>query len=250
MVLLLLADSHCHLDSFKNPEEIMEKATNLGVSHVLTNATNPANLAPNLLLSQSIKGVKCALGVHPVDLLRLSNEEIEASFDWIESNISRAAAIGEIGLDFKHANAEQRVLQETVFRCFIELALDNNLGVCIHARYAETKCLDILKELNAKKVQMHWFTNSKKTSQRAVELGFKISCGPIILHDDDSALVVKDIPLGNWMLETDAPVPFKGKESDPSWIPSVCKKVAELKQVSAEKVAYITTRNFTGLFGG
>jgi len=244
----LLADSHCHFDSFKGRKELIEAYSNAGVKFVVSNATNPDSVKAHLGFADEHPSLLIALGLHPVDILSLSSEEIDSSFSIIKDNIGKAVAVGEVGLDFKYADESQRVFQEDVFRRFINLATENKKPLVVHARYAETQCLNILEELSAKNVQMHWFTNSKKTSKRAVELGYFISCGPIILSDLQTQSVVKEIPLENLLLETDCPVPFLGVQSDPSWISRVCEKVAEIKCISPEKVSLVTGKNFSKLF--
>jgi TatD DNase family protein len=246
----LLADSHCHLDWFKNPEEEVEKAELAGVKAILSNSTGLKSIEANLRLAKEFEMVKCAVGIHPVDLLQMPASDLSLLPDFVEKSVGGAVAIGEVGMDFKRAvSFEQRSLQESFFRKFVELAVKKNLPVVVHARYCETECLAILEELGAKKVHMHWFTNSKKASARAVSLGYKISCGPIILSDNKSADVVKEIPVESLMLETDAPVEFGGHKSGPSWIPRVCLKVAELKNISPEEVSRVTGRNFADFYG-
>ncbi|MCR4336097.1 MAG: TatD family hydrolase [archaeon] len=245
----MLVDSHCHLDWFKNPAEIMENAKKKNVELVLSNATGKKSIEANLLLAEKFPNVKIALGIHPVDLLKMSETDQKEAFELIKNNLSKATAIGEIGLDHKYADETQKEFQEHLFRHFVDLAISNNLPCVVHARYAETQCLDILEGMQAKKVLMHWFTNSKKTSTRAVSLGYYLSCGPIILNDLPSAEIVKETPLENLLLETDAPVSFNGEQSEPSWIPKVCEKVAELKGVDFEVVSEVTGRNFNALFG-
>ncbi len=245
----MLADSHCHLDWFKNPVAAVLRARGKGVRMVLSNSTGLASMQKNLFLSAKSPGVLCALGIHPKDLLSMQENEIEGAIAFAGENIGRASAVGEVGMDFKYAKKDsERALQERVFREFVSIAIKHGKPVVVHARYAETRCLDVLEELNAKKVHMHWFTNSSANAARAVSLGYFISCGPVIFSDSASAEVVKSIPLESLMLETDAPVSFGGKESGPSWIPLVCDKVAELKGVSSEEVSEATGRNFSALF--
>lgn len=245
----MLVDSHCHLDWFKNPREKVENARKNQVERILSNSTGLKNIQSNLDLASKFPEVDCAIGIHPVDLLSMDQGEIEKGFSLVRENIGKAICVGEVGMDFKYGNKDQKELMEKVFREFISIALENDKPIVVHARYAETQCLNILEEMQAKKVHMHWFTNSKKTSKRAVELGYFISCGPIIFSDQESAEIVKEIPLENLMLETDAPVAFKGEQSQPSWIPKVCEKVAELKEISVEEVSKTTGNNYNGFFG-
>jgi TatD DNase family protein len=248
MVVVLLADSHCHLDWFKNPEKVVQKASSEGICRILSNATSLKSIPDNLFLAKKFDSVECAIGIHPVDLISMSRKDAESAFSLVEENVNDAVALGEIGLDYKYANNSQKMVQESFFRRFVELALERRKAIVVHARYAETKCLDILEELGAKKVLMHWFTNSKKTSQRAVQLGYKISCGPIILSDFPSFEITREIPLESLLLETDAPVSFGGLRSEPFWVKRVCAKVAEAKGLSFEEVSLATGKNFSSLF--
>lgn len=245
----MLVDSHCHLDWFKNPSENVENARKNKVERILTNATNLKNIQSNLDLASQFPEVDCGIGIHPVDLLSMNQEEIKEGLAMVRENIEKAICVGEVGLDFKYAKDDQKDGMEKVFREFITIAIETNKPIVVHARYAETQCLNILEEMQAKKVHMHWFTNSKKTSKRACELGYFISCGPIIISDQESAEIVKEIPLENLMLETDAPVPFMGEQSEPSWIPRVCEKLAESKSISIDEVEKITGNNYVSLFG-
>ncbi|MCR4369387.1 MAG: TatD family hydrolase [archaeon] len=249
MGVFLLADSHCHLDWFENPQKIAEKAANARVQYFLSNATDLDSLKKHVSMAGKIAGLKIALGVHPTYVMKMNGAELEEAYLIAEKNISLASSVGEVGIDFKHANeASQRELQEEWFLRYIRLASKNNLPISVHARYAETRALDMLEQEGAKKVHLHWFTNSKKTVSRAISLGYYISAGPIILHDEPSAKVVMGIPLENLLLETDAPVEFGGKKSDPSWIPVVCDKIAGLKGVSSQEVEKATGDNFSKLF--
>lgn len=245
----MLADSHCHLDLFKNPREKVENARKNGVERILSNATNLKNIQSNLDLASQFPEVDCGIGIHPVDLLSMNQSEIEKGISLVRENIGKAICVGEVGMDFKYAKENQKESMEKVFREFISIAMENNKPIIVHARYAETQCLNILEEMQVKKVHLHWFTNSKKTAKRARELGYFISCGPIIFSDEASSEIVKETPLKNLMLETDAPVAFKGEQSEPAWIPKVCEKVAELKEISVEEVSKTTGNNYTVLFG-
>ncbi len=246
----MLADSHCHLDWFSGPAAIVANAQKAGVEKILSNATSMASIGKNLALSSEFKEVKCALGIHPVDLLPMKRAEIDSAFRLVEENISSCVAIGEVGMDFKRASMPvQRELQEEVFRKFISLAITHDKPVVVHSRWAESQCLSILEEMGCQKVHMHWFTSSAKNARRAVRLGYRISCGPIILSDALSAQIVKGIPLESLLLETDAPVEFGGGRSEPSWIPRVCAAVSAIKGVSAGEVSQATGRNFSALYG-
>ncbi|HIH09214.1 MAG TPA: TatD family hydrolase [Candidatus Diapherotrites archaeon] len=245
----MLADSHCHLDSFPSPQAVIGTAVSAGVGVMVSNSTNLASMEKNIFLASRYKQVRCALGLHPVDLLFMERERAQGCIAYLKANIPHAKSIGEVGLDFKYAaNDMQRSIQENFFTEQVEIALENGLPLIVHSRYAEKRCLEILARLGAERVLMHWLTGNKKSAEDAVSLGYFISCGPVILNDPASAQVVKSIPLENILLETDAPVKFGGKPSDPSWVKGVCAKVGGLKGLDYSNVEAATWSNFKRLF--
>ncbi len=246
---MMLEDAHCHLDWFLDTKRIVENYQKENVEYVLSNATSFVSIQNNLALAKKFPSVLLALGLHPENVLVMTPKQIRDAFALIKENISLITAVGEVGLDFKYADTNKtKQLQEKVFRDFISLAIKHDKPIVVHARYAESQTLEILEEMNARKVLMHWYTNSKRLAKKTVGLGYFISCGPIIFSDAQSASVVKEIPLENLMLETDAPVPFEGRGSEPSWIPKVCEKVASIKGILVKEVEEQTTANFRELF--
>lgn len=246
----MLIDSHCHLDYFQDPKRIIEEAKKAGVGRILSCSVDRESMGKNLLLSARFPEVYCCLGIHPTNLLGMSESEVEECFSFIGKNLGKAAAIGEIGLDYKHAKSrENREKQEKVFRRLVSLAIEAGKPVVVHSRYSGKKCLDVLEELGILKVHMHWFTDDEKQAKRAVSLGCFISCSPSIISNESAALVAREIPLENLLLETDAPVIFDGVESEPSWIPKLCKRIAELKGTSEKEISLAVGKNFEALCG-
>src|SRR3989338_6684180 len=134
MVDVLLADSHCHLDWFENPGKIVENALSAGVGSILSNSTDFASIGKNLSLSSEFKQVKACLGVHPENVLSMDKSELEQALEFTSKNIQKAAAVGEVGLDFKYAaTQEQRKKQEEIFREFISIAKKAKKSVIVHA---------------------------------------------------------------------------------------------------------------------
>src|SRR3989344_3862068 len=123
MVALLLADSHCHLDQLQSPADAVKRASDAGVKCIVSASVDLGSMVANLALAKGHSAVECALGMHPSNILRMDENEISEGISFAERNIRSAAAIGEVGLDFKHAKTDaQRALQERVFRDFIRMA--------------------------------------------------------------------------------------------------------------------------------
>ncbi len=246
----MLIDSHCHLDFFDDLSPIVEKSVKSGVTTMVSCSTNLDSIKKHIQMQKEFKEVRVCLGLHPADILRMGEQQIKEGLLLVEKNVSKCTAIGEIGIDFKYASTPaQRALQEDVFRKQIQIAIKNDLSIVVHGRFAEERAMEILVQEGAKKVLMHWFTNFSKSVEIACNNGFFVSCGPIILSSKQALLVAKSMPLDNLVLETDAPVSFMGKQSDPSWIPRVLEKLATETGLQSAELAQKTTSNALKLFG-
>lgn len=244
----MLADAHCHLDWFDNPKKVLENAKKEGVESVFSCSTNLESMKKHMAFS-GLNGLKIALGIHPGDLLKMTPDQANEAIAFLEKNISKADAVGEIGLDFKYAKTkEERAFQETVFRQQVKLAVGKNLPLVVHARYCEKKVIELLAEMNAKKVLLHWFTTSEEFVSLAAKQGFFMSCGPIIFSSEQAAGVSDKIPLDLLLLETDAPVEFGGMPSEPFWVKRVAEETAKRRKISFEKIVQITGKNYQSLF--
>ncbi len=244
-----LVDSHCHLQEMKEIQKLITEAKAEKVTKFLTNSTSLESIQECMKLAEKHKEIKAAIGIHPAKAMEMKNEQKEKAIEEMEKRAKNATAIGEIGLDYKYAKTqEEKKAQEEIFRDQVRIAVKNHKPIVVHSREAEKECLKILEEEKAKKVQMHWFTSNTETIQTATMLGYYMSCGPIILYDTKAEKNTEKIPIEKMLLETDAPVRFKGQESTPAWITKVCKKAAEIKQTSFEEIAKQTTKNFTKLY--
>ena len=164
-------------------------------------------------------------------------------------------AIGETGLDYFYS-AETKDVQLTSFVDHIKVANELNKPLIIHTRDARQDTITLLKQHKAPTTRgvLHCFTEDWEMAEAAIALGFYISISGIVTFKSAQALqdVVKKIPLENLLIETDspwlAPVPYRGKQNQPGYVREVGEFIAELKGVSAEELARITTENFYQLF--
>ncbi|MFH1588261.1 MAG: TatD family hydrolase [Candidatus Diapherotrites archaeon] len=247
-----LIDSHCHLNELSRMREIEEtikKAEENNVKTIISNSVDLNSMKKNIELQEKFSSVKCALGIHPSNILKMNEKEINEGIKFIEKNISKAIALGEIGLDFRHAETqEQKEKQRRIFQELIELGNKKRKALIVHSRYAGKNCLEMLEEKKSEKVLMHWFTNSIKEIQKAVELNYFISVGPSILNSIETQKIVKEIPMEFLLLETDCPVKFNGIPSEPFWIKEVAEKLSELKEISVEELTEQAFKNAVNFF--
>ena len=169
----------------------------------------------------------------------------------------KVVAIGETGLDYFYEHSD-RELQKKYFAKQIQIAIDAKKPLIVHSRKAPDDTIDILREEKASTVNgvAHCFTEELPFAKKLIDFGFYISFTGIItfkkkvdyLHD-----VVRYVPLERMLLETDCPYltpePYRGKTNEPAYLRLTALKIAELKNVTLEEVANITTANAQKLFG-
>ncbi|MBN2127260.1 MAG: TatD family hydrolase [Candidatus Diapherotrites archaeon] len=244
-----LIDVHCHFNEVKEQKKALKESIECNVKTINSNSVDLNSMKANLELSSQFKEIKCSLGIHPSNILSMNEPELNESMQFIEKNVNKAIALGETGLDFKHAKTiEEKEKQKKYFIQQIELSKKFSKPLIIHSRYAGKECLKILKEKNAEKVLMHWFTNSEKEILQAVEQGYFISVGPSVLFSIETQKNVLKIPLNKILLETDSPVSFNGKNSEPCWIKEIAEKLAEMHKKTLEEITEITYTNAVEFF--
>jgi TatD DNase family protein len=255
----MIIDSHCHLnilpDDVGGTEEVLEKAHELGVDKMMCIAIGPGAWHEVLTLADTHEEVYAAIGIHPCE-----PKDVVTTDDALLKTAShpKVLAVGEVGLDYYHFNAddEDMTWQADRFRQMIRLAKQLDKPLVIHTRNSTPDCLQILKEEGADQVGgiMHCFVEDLATAQAAMALGFYISFSGIVTFKNAKELkeVAKAIPLDRILVETDspylAPVPYRGKTNQPGYTRYVAEEIARLKDLPLEAVAEATTANFKRLF--
>lgn len=254
----MLVDSHCHLDMLDLAHWDGEMAGPLdlareqGVGHMLCVCINLENFPQVLQVAKKHPHIFASVGVHP-------NEQDcrEPEVDELVSLASDDSiiAIGETGLDYFRSEGDLEWQRER-FRRHIDAAKQTDKPLIIHSREATEDILGILKEEGADQVGgvMHCFVDDWSIAKRAMDLNFNISLSGIVTFKN--ALTVKDVarnvPDDRLLVETDspylAPVPYRGKMNQPAYVRYVAEHIAELRNVSYEHIAQVTTQNFFSLF--
>ena len=255
----MLIDTHAHIDfSTYAPDEIepmMQRAREAGVGRIVHIASGEGtrSMEGALNVLERFSDVYAAVGVHPHDA-NLVDEAVLARARDIAAH-PRVVAIGEVGLDF-HYNHSTREEQFFALRRFIQLARDLHKPLVIHDRDSHDELLQVLKEEGAREVGgvFHCFSGDYDFGKRVLDENFHVSFTGIVTFK--KAEVTQDaarrLPLDRMLIETDSPfltpVPFRGKRNEPAYVSYVAQKIAELKEISAEEVAEVTTENAKRLF--
>lgn len=248
-------DSHCHI-SFPELrdkiDEVMQNMASHKVTHALCVCVTLDNFEEVITMANKYNHIFASVGVHPD-----YEDIIEPDVDLLvkHSKNDKVVAIGETGLDYYRLKGDL-TWQRNRFRTHIKAAVKAKLPLIIHTRNAQKDTISIMKEEGASNARgvMHCFTETYDMAKQAIDQGFYISFSGIITfkNADDIRETVKKIPLESILIETDspylAPVPNRGKLNEPSNVTFVAEKIAEIKNLSIEEVADVTTRNFFTLF--
>ncbi len=258
----MLIDSHAHIDGPEfdaDRDEVIRRARDAGVSTILNIGTGDPHsgaLERAVDLGESHDGIYTAIGTHPHDA-KLYDDKAEQKIRDLLKQSSRVIAWGEIGLDFHYDNSP-REAQRIAFRRQLRAAREASLPVIIHTREAEEETIEILRlEWSGSGLPgiMHCFTGSGTLAASAIELGFSISFAGIVTFKkaEDLRAVAKEVPLDRLLIETDcpylAPTPYRGKRNEPAYMVEVARCLAELRHLSLEEIARVTSTNFARLFG-
>lgn len=253
----MIVDSHCHLnilpDEAGSADEVIAQAKELGVERMMCIAINPEKWREVLQLAEQHEEVYAAIGVHPCEQaeVTITDEQLLEA-----ASHPKVLAIGEIGLDYFHFDDEDMSWQHERFRQQIRIAKQLKKPIVIHTRNSTLDCLRILEEESAQEVGgiMHCFVEDMEIAERAMALGFYISFSGIVTFKNAKDLkeVAKQVPLDRILVETDspylAPVPYRGKTNVPGYTKYVAQEIADLRAMSLEEIAQITTDNFNRLF--
>ena len=248
-------DSHCHInfpELNEKIDQVLHNMKNHNISHALCVSVTLDKIDEILSLANKYSNIYASVGVHP-DYENIDEPDIDTLYRY--SKEKRIVAIGETGLDYFRLKGDLAWQRER-FRVHIRAAIKSKLPLIIHTRSAREDTIKIMTEEGAHSATgvMHCFTESYEMAKQAIDLGFYISFSGIITFKNAESLreTVKKLPIENILIETDspylAPVPNRGKLNEPSNVRFVAEKIAELKGISTEEVAEITTNNFFTLF--
>ncbi|MGB3415527.1 MAG: TatD family hydrolase [Mesorhizobium sp.] len=253
----MLVDSHCHLDfpDFSEQREaIVARALEAGIGRMVTISTRVRKFPQVLEIAETFDPIYCSVGTHPHN----ADEELDVSVEDLVhlSNYPKVVAIGEAGLDY-HYDKAPRDAQAQVFRTHIAAARQTGLPLVIHARAADDDMAAILEEETGKGAFpfiLHCFSSGRGLAETGIALGGYVSFSGILTFRNSADLraIAADVPRDRLLVETDAPylapVPFRGKRNEPSFVVQTAKVLAETIGVSEAEIAKLTTDNFFRLF--
>lgn len=250
----MLFDTHAHLDDPRFDEDRDELITVLkamGVDYVTNIGCSMESSLASIELADKYPNVYATVGVHPHGVKDMTDDHLAQLEKWTQHK--KVVAIGEIGLDYYYDNSP-REEQKYWFAKQLELAERLDFPIVIHDRDAHEDCLNILKQFNVKGI-FHCFSGSKEMAEIIVKMGFYAAFGgPVTFRNARKTVEAASVvPLDRLLIETDcpylAPEGFRGQRNNPSLVRHAAMKLAEIKGVSFDEMARITTENAKKVYG-
>ena len=264
--MLTFTDTHCHLNLSAFEEDlpaVLEQAQSQGLSRIMLPGTDLPSSERGIAISKQSEICFAAIGVHPNDAKKWQTGTLD-TLRALAVNNPEVLAIGEIGLDY-YRDWSTPEEQKIILHQQLALAKELSLPIIIHIRETIEDSFEILFEWQSSLAKenhplakrpgvLHAFPGNAAEAHQAIAHHFKIGVGgPVTFKNaHERRAMVKELPLEAILLETDAPFmaphPNRGKRNEPAYIPFIAEKIAEVKEVSIEKVSKITTDNAKALF--
>jgi len=284
----MLIETHAHLDYpdfAPDFDDVLRHATEAGVTRIITIGTSVESSRRAIELAEKYQNIFAAVGVHPTSSEPIANDDVMTPLRELAKN-PRVVAIGETGLDYHSlpsvlaakdkkvqvfANALQgeteeqidasiedgayKARQAVLFEQQLDLAVELGLNLVIHQRDAWRNTLEIMQPYAGKvRGVFHCFGGTGEQAEEVLALGHLVSFTGIVTFKNGASVraVAAQIPLDKFMVETDcpylAPVPFRGKRSEPAHIRIVAESIASARDLTLEELAEATTQTATEFF--
>lgn len=252
-----LVDSHCHLNYeglYERLDEVITEADSNNVKILQTICTRISEIPILKNIAKQHSNIFYSIGVHPLNIHKNSIPSVDELIALCNDD-KKISGIGETGLDYYKSTNHS--MQKESFENHIQAAQETNLPIIVHTRDAEENTYEILARRMKMKTftgVLHCFTGSYDLAKKAVSLGLYISASGIITFKNAENIrsVFAQLPMNKILIETDspylAPVPYRGKINQPSYVVEVAKEIARIKNMHYDDIIKITTNNFLTLF--
>jgi TatD DNase family protein len=242
---MMLVDTHAHLEEMKDIEGILKRAQDAGVAAIVAVGVDRASNEKTLELAHKYpQFIYPALGLHP---WRLDQEDLSSQIFFIERELPRALALGEVGLDFALETAREK--QVEIFEQLLSLARRFEKPVLLHGRRAWEECLDLLIGHKIRRAVFHWYSGPLEVLSKIFQAEYYISATPAVTYSQRHRQAVLHTPQERLLVETDAPEVYQGNASEPKDLIRTLEGVSALWKEDLKTVGERTFRNAEAFFG-
>ena len=252
----MFVDTHCHLylpEFEEDIELVLQRAEQEGITKFFLPAID-SSFHDSLLMLEKRFSSRCVamMGLHPTSVKENYEEELRSVEQWLQKR--KFAAVGEIGLDF-YWDETFKSEQIRAFEQQIDWALFYDRPVVIHSRNALDECIGIIKsrQTGTLKGVFHCFSGTASQAIEIIETGLYLGIGGVLTYKNAGlAQAISGVSLEHIVLETDAPylapVPYRGKRNESSYLKYVIEKLAIIKNTTPEEIGRITSANAENIF--
>ncbi len=252
----MYTDTHTHLYDerlLREEDAMIQRALDAGVTKMYMPNCDSGTINDMLHLADKWPN-NCypMMGLHPTYVKENYKDELAIVKDWLDKR--KFYAVGEIGLDY-YWDISFKAQQIEAFETQIDWALAYDLPIVIHSRESTQDCIDIVRQKQNGKLKgiFHCFSGSVEQAKQVADLGLYLGIGGVVTYKNSNLPeIIKETGLGPVVLETDAPylapVPYRGKRNESSYIPVIAEKIGAVLGLSAEEVGRITTGNAGKIF--
>ncbi|MFL5728940.1 MAG: TatD family hydrolase [Cytophagaceae bacterium] len=249
-------DSHAHIYSKEfdtDRQDVLERCMEQGVTKIFMPNVDHESIDAMLEVEHKNPG-HCIpmMGLHPCNVKKDFERDLYEVEDWLKRR--KFAAIGEMGTDL-YWDKTFFPQQQEAFRIQVSFALKYKLPIVIHCRNSFRETMDLLKEIRHESLTgiFHCFSGNAEEAKEVIELGFYLGIGGVVTFKNGGLdKVLPEVDLKHIVLETDcpylAPVPYRGKRNEPTYIPLIAQRVAEIKNLPVQEVAATSTANSLNVF--
>lgn len=245
-------DTHCHLSKkyYNDIDKVIEDNQIALIDKIIISGCEKDEIEETMQIINNYNIVYATIGYHPDQADIITEKDIKKLENLVNSS-KKVIGIGEIGLDY-HYDDINKDKQKKIFEMQLKIAEKLSLPVVIHSRDATFDTIEILKKYKVKGI-IHCFSGSLETANIYIGMGYKLGIGGVLTFKNSKLCeVVKEVSLNSIVLETDSPYltpdPYRGKTNSSKYIPLIAEKLSQIKDVTINEVAKITTKNCYDLF--
>lgn len=240
-----MIDTHAHLDEIEEIDRAIQRAKDAGIRSIVAVGMDLASNMTTLDLAEKFPDmVHPAIGYHPWSI---SPDTIEENLTFIEENLPSCIALGEVGIDYKIK--VKKPVQWEVFSKVLSLAIQHNRPVIVHSRFSHQRSHRMVKDLGIDKAVFHWYTGNLEILEKIIDDGYYVSATPALAYSPPHQAAMKAAPIERILVETDSPVEYQGKVSEPADLGVTLNELSRLKEMELDKARNITTANAKHFFG-
>ena len=249
-----LIDSHCHLDDDRfdlDRDAVVASANSLNIAKIIIPATTANRWAKVKQVAGEYEGVYPSYGLHPMFVEQHQANHIRELDEWLDRE--KPVAVGECGLDFFNSRTDEK-WQKQLFNEQLQLAVNHQLPVIVHARKAMDEVISLLRKNTPVGGVIHSFAGSLQQARQIIDLGFKLGIAATVGFERAKKLraVVASVPDYALLLESDAPdqpgAAHRGERNEPAYIVEHLKTIATLRNIADAELADVLQRNSYQVF--